>query len=96
MEVFRSLGGEAGAIHQRAYTAEVAEVIVQSLVFFFMVEKAVAIAKRVVLGAFTSRPTRNASFLAIDLVDGQVGVSWTLLALVGFLLNVVAWGAGYT
>lgn len=45
MEVFRSLGGEAGAIHQRAYTAEVAEVIVQSLVFFFMVEKAVTIAK---------------------------------------------------
>ena len=57
MEVFRSLGGEAGAIHQRAYTAEVAEVIVQSLVFFFMVEKAVAIAKRVVLHLKTEKQT---------------------------------------
>lgn len=68
----------------------------QTLVFFFMVEKAVAVAKRVILGAFTSRPTWNASLLAIDLVDGQVGVSWTFLALIGFFLDVVAWGAGYT
>lgn len=53
-------------------------------------------AKQTYLGAFTARPTGNASLLAIDLMDGQVGVRWTLLALVGFLLDVVAWGAGHT
>ena len=48
------------------------------------------------LSASTPRPTWNTSLLAIDLMYGQVGVRWTLLALVGFFLNVVAWGAGDT
>lgn len=52
-------------------------------------------AKQTYLGAFTPRPTGNASLLAVDLMDGQVGVSWALLALVRFLLDVVARGAGH-
>lgn len=48
------------------------------------------------LSASTGRSTWNTSLLAIDLMYGQVGVRWALLALIGFFLNVVAWGAGDT
>lgn len=48
------------------------------------------------LSTSAARPTGNASLLAIDLAYGQVGVRRTLPALAGFLLDVVAWGAGDT
>lgn len=48
------------------------------------------------LGALAARPTWDAGLLAIDLVDGQEGVGWTLLALAGLLLNVVSHWAGHT
>lgn len=48
------------------------------------------------LVALAARPTWDAGLPAIDLVDGQEGVGWTLLAQAGLLLDVVSRRAGHT
>lgn len=47
------------------------------------------------LSALAARPTWDAGLHAVDLVDGQEGVGWTLLALAGLLLDVVPRRAGH-